>query len=420
MATTGSWAGNDTVTRTNIWGTQTYTLSQNEVFGSLFNLLISARTFTDNINGGYTSLCDRFRTDGSQYGDFKTYKGTDVLKTQAFTDGYAYNSNGNFQGNLLKTAKPADPKVQYVQIDQVRFIELSLDTFLTKRAFSDEGSFSEFHGSMLSWLGDTKKVYESSLVNAWLGTSFSNSTINTIEIDLPTVKALGTTEEEKRRLSAQQIAKDTADLLVEIKDFSRDYNEWGLLRAVNPDDLLFVWNAKYINEITKLDLPTIFHKDGLMEKMDQEILPKRWFGRAAAATDKGAGALIDADGVYDNTKGTLRSLVEKEYTVGQDTYHVFPGDALVDNATVKSSGGNFTEAEVYVEDPSIIAKIVHKSGIVYMAAYESQESFYNPRGKITNFYLHFSYSNPCYLKNYPFLTVKEKAATVTPTPGDND
>lgn len=405
MATTGSWAGNTTVTRTNIWGTQTYTLSQNEIFGSLFNLLIAARTFTDNVNGGYTSLADRFRQDGSLYGDFKAYKGTDVLKTQAFTDPYAYNNNGNFQGNLLKTAKPADPKVQYVQIDQVRFIELSLDTFLTKRGFSDEGSFNEFHGSMLAWMGDTKKVYESGLVNSMIGTTVSGSTINTINIDLTTAKGSASTEEEARRLAAQEIAKDTADLLVEIKDFSRDYNEWGLLRAVNPDDLLFVWNAKYVNEITKLDLPTIFHKDGLMEKMNQEILPKRWFGRAVAAGDKGEGKVIDGDGVYDNTKGTLRSLVEKEYTVSDTVYHVFPGDALVNGATVKASG-NFEEAEVYVEDADIICKIVHKSGIVYLAAYESQESFYNQRSKVTNFYLHFMYSNPTYLKNYPFLTVK--------------
>lgn len=405
MATTGSWAGNAAPTRTNIWGTQTYTLSQNEVFGSLFNLLIQARTLTDNVNGGYTSLADRFRDSGSQFGDFKTYKGTDVLKTQAFTDPYAYNSNGNFQGNLLKTAKPADPKVQYVQIDQVRFIELSLDTFLSKRGFSDEGSFDEFHGSVLSWMGDTKKVYESSLVNAMIGTTSSSSTINTINVDLTTVKALGTTEEESRRLAAQEIAKDTADLLVEIKDFSRDYNEWGLLRAVNPDDLLFVWNSSYINTINKLALPTIFNKEGLMEKMNQEILPKRWFGHKVAAADKGSGKVIDGDGVYDNTKGTLRSLVEKEYTVSQTTYHVFPGDALVNGATVKDSG-NFEENEVYVEDADIICKIVHKSGIVYMAAYESQESFYNQRSKVTNFYLHFMYSNPTYLKNYPFLTVK--------------
>ena len=409
MATTGSWNNGGTgspITRTNIWGTQSYTLSGNEIFGSLFNLLISARTFTDNVKGGYNTLADRFKIDGSLYGDFKTFKGTDVLKTQPFTDPYAYNSNGNFQGNLLKTAKPADPKEQYVQIDQVRFIELSLDMFLTKRAFYDEGSFSEFHGGMLSWMQDTKRVYESGLINTFVGTTVSNANKAVISVDLTTAKGSASTEEEARRLEAQEIAKDIADLLVDVKDYSRDYTDWKLLRAVNPDDLLFVWNSKYLNKLTKMDLPTIYHKDGLIDKMNEELLPPRFFGRAIdTSTDKGSGKVIKSDDTYDNTKGTIRALAEKEVTVSSTAYHLFPGDEIPNGATVKASG-DFELNEVYLQTDDIICKVIHKSSVPFMSAYESEESFYNQRSKVTNFYLHFMYSKPCYLYNYPFLTVK--------------
>lgn len=209
MANTGSWANGGTsnpVTRTNIWGNQSYTLAGNEVFGSLFNLLIHAYMLS-NTAKGYTTLVDKFRKDGSLYGDTITYKKTDVLKTQPFGDPYAYNSNGNFQGNLLKTAKPADPKVQYVQIDNARFIETSLDNFLSRRAFDTEGSFSEFHNSLLDWLGRTKRVYESSLINTFVGTTVSTATKGTINVDLTTAKGSASTEEEARRLEAQEIAK---------------------------------------------------------------------------------------------------------------------------------------------------------------------------------------------------------------------
>lgn len=410
MATTGSWNNGGTgspTLRTNIWGTQSYTLSANEIFGSLFNLLISARTFTDNIKGGYGSLADRFRIDGSLYGDFKTFKGTDVLKTQAFTDPYAYNNNGNFQGNLLKTAKPADPKEQYVQIDQVRFIELSLDMFLTKRAFYDEGSFSEFHGAMLGWMQQTKRYYETGIVNTFVGTTISQANKAVISIDITTAIANASTQEEANRLEAQTIAKDIADLLVEVKDYSRDFTDWKMLRAVDPSDLLFIWNSAYKNRILKIDLPTIYNKDGVMERLDEEMLPPRFFGRAVdTSTDKGSGKVIKSDDTYDNTKGTIRSLVEKDVTVSTVAYHVFPGEEIPAGATVKASG-DFEIAEVYLQTDDIICKVVHKSSVPFMSAYESEESFYNQRSKVTNFYLHFMYSKPCYLYNYPFLTVKK-------------
>ena len=409
MATTGSWNNGGTSSptlRTNIWGNQSYTLSANEIFGSLFNLLISARTFTDNVKGGYNTLADRFKIDGSLYSDFKTFKGTDVLKTQPFTDPYAYNNNGNFQGNLLKTAKPADPKEQYVQIDQVRFIELSLDLFLTKRAFYDEGSFSEFHGGMLSWMQDTKRVYESGLINTFVGTTVSNANKAVITVDVTT--AVGNaTGEEANKLEAQKIATDIADLLVDVKDYSRDYTDWKLLRAVPAEDLLFVWNSKYLNKIEKMSLPVIYHKDGLIDKMAEELLPPRFFGRAIdTTTDKGSGKVINANDAYDKTKGTIRALVEKEGTISNTYYHVFPGVEIPNGAIVKANG-DFELNEVYLQTDDIICKIVHKSSVPFMSAYESEESFYNQRSKVTNFYLHFMYSKPCYLYNYPFLTVKK-------------
>lgn len=373
-------------------------LNANEIFATIYNMIISQQVFSDNIKGTYGDLASKFKTDGTLYGDTKLFYATDALSSQPWT-------NYSEASNLLATKKPDDPKCQYVQIDQFRMIWLTLDNYLTKRAWSTEGAFSQFHAVMTGWMGETKRVYESRLINTFVGNTVSTATKGTINVDLTTAKGSASTEEESRRLEAQEIAKDIADLLVDLKDTTRDYNEYGFLRSYDEGDFYYVFNSKYYNMITKLDLPTIFHKDGLVDKLNDNVLPAKYFGRAVAASDKGSGKVINASDEYDPTKGTIRSLVEKDFTISTTAYHVFPGDELPSGATIGNSK-NFADAEVYVETSDIICKIIHKSAVPFMSAFETETSFFNPRSLTENKYLIWGYSNPCVLKNYPFLTVK--------------
>ena len=379
-------------------------LNANEIFSTIYNMIINQRVYSDNIKGTYGDLVDKFRTDGSMYGDTRLWYATDVLESTEWT-------NDSEAANLLALNRPDDPKVQYVTIDQYRKIWITIDNFLTKRAWSNEGAFSEFNTVTIGWLAETKRVYESRLINTFVGTAVSAATKGTISINLDNASSgdplYGLTGEEYNRVEAGLIAQDIAGLLVDLKDTTTDFNDYGFLRSYSADDLLFVWNSKWVNKIKKLDLPTMFHKDGLMDKMDEYILPARYFGHLVSASDKGSGKVIDASGVYDNTKGTLRSLVEKTYTVSSVDYHVFPGDALINGATVKASG-NFEEAEVYVEDASIICKAIHRDAVPFMGAFTSNSVFWNPRSLTENHYLVWGYSKPCYLYNRPFLTIKKK------------
>lgn len=374
-------------------------LNANEIFSAIFNMIISQKVFSDNIKGTYGDLASRFKIDGTLYGDTKLFYATDALKSTPWgADGEA--------ANLLALNRPDDPKCQYVQIDQFRKIWVTIDNYLTKRAWSTEGAFSQFNSVTIGWMADTKRVYESRLINTFIGTNVSQATRGIISIDITTARGNASSEEEANRLEASAIANDMANLIVDLKDTTRDFNDYGFLRSYTPNDLTFVWNAKWVNKIKKIDLPTMFHKDGLIEKMDENILPARYFGHLVAAGDKGSGKVIGSDGTYDNTKGTLRSLVEKDYTVSNTTYHVFPGDALVNGATVKASG-NFEEAEVYVEDDTVICKVMQNDAVPFMSAFSVNTSFYNPRSLTENHYLIWGYSQPCYLYNRPFLTIKK-------------
>ena len=373
-----------------------FTLNPNEIFASIANMIISQEVFADNL-GKHQSLVDKARVDGGLYGDKKLYYATDVLASHAW-------GADNEAANLLALDRPADPMVQDITLDVFRQIRLTVDNYLSKRAWSSEGAFSSFQSVMLGWMRETKRVYDGTLYNVFIGATETSVGKQEVIVDVTSATA-GLTGVEKEKMEAMVIAQELADLLVAMGDYSRDFNDYGFLRSYGEDAIKFVWNSKHVNKIRKVDLPTIFHKEGLVDKFEEEVLPERYFGRAIDAGDKGEGKVIDADGVYDPTKGTLRARIEKEVEVSNVAYHLFPGDEIPSGATVKASG-IFEEAEVYVEDASIICKVLVKLPPM-MSAFEVGTSFFNPRSLTENHYLTFGHNTLEYLKNYPFITVRK-------------
>lgn len=368
----------------------TGTLNQNEIFSALYNMIISQQVFADNIYDTKSTLADMSRVDGTLYGDTKLYYSTDVLKSFAWT-------NDAEAQNLLKLHRPENPEVQAITIDTFRMIPITVDNYLSKRAFATEGAFSAFNSQMLGWMRDTKKVYDATLFNSFVGTheaSLEKGAKQNVEIAIPAESDAGDLE-AYNRLVAQTIAQKMADLIVDLEDVSRDYNDYGNLRSYNANDLVFVWNAEWVNKIKKLDIPTIFHKDGLIDKFAEHTLPARYFGN------------VNAGGGQTTAQNTnVRSLIEKDYNTvepnqpGYDaSKHVFPGDLLPGNTSY--AGG-----ETYTEDADVVFKVYHKNSIPFMTAFETGTEFFNPRSLTSTHYLIWGYNGLEHLKNYPFITAK--------------
>ena len=387
-------------------------LNANEIFGSLYNMIISQQVFADNIKGTYSGLVEKFKTDGTLYGDTKLFYSTDAIGTEDWL-------GDNEAQNLLKIHRPADPDVQEVTIDQFRIIPLTVDNYLSKRAYSTEGAFNEVQSVMLGWMRDTKKIYDSTLMNTYVGTTKSAANRNTVEVPVSTATS-GLTGEEKNRVEAQTIAQSIADLVVDLKDVSRDFNDYGHLRSYEESDFIYVWNSAYVNKLTKVDLPTIFHKDGLFNAFEN-VLPARYFGTAIES----AVALASNDGTY-------RSTIEAYYAtgVGAVPVHVFPGDLIPaksakvtafneasgtkyrvttnDKATAKTISTGIAAGEAYKVDSNVICKVIHKSAIPFMSAFETATSFFNQRSLTENHYLIWGYSHPQYLYDKPLITIVKK------------
>ena len=357
----------------------TGTLNTNKIYAAIFNMIISQRVFGDNIKGTNARYMEAAREDGTLYGDTKLYYACDILKSRDWL-------NDAEAPKLLELERPQAPKTQAITMDVFRIIKVTLDSYLSKQAWSTEGAFSEFNSVVESMLSDTKRVYDSTLFNTFIGTHETNIGKQDIEITLPKAPAASATEQEVEaynRVSAQTIAKKLADIFDELEDPNRDYNDYGFMRSYDMSDFQVIWNSEYLNKITKLDLPTIFHKD-IYDGLISDKLPAKYFGTINAST-----------GTTQATNKTVRSLIETDY----GSVHVFPGELLPGNVAYQAN-------TTYTEDGSIACKIYKKGAVPFMSAFTVATSFFNPQSLTDTRMLIFGHNTLEQLHNYPFITVK--------------
>lgn len=356
-------------------GSKQFLLNKNEIYSALYNMIISQEVF-DRI-GDSGELVDMAKVDGGLYGDTKLFYAADVLASSAW-------GNDAEAANLLNLDRPAAPECQAIVLDKFRQIRLTLDDYLSKRAWSDEGAFGQFNSLMEGMVGKTKRIYDVTLYNAFVGTAKgvdSASAEQKIEVSVAS--------NEEPEMEAKKIAKAIADLLVEMKTVSRKFNKYGHITKFGEDEIKIVWNSEFINKISKVDLPAIFHKEGLMDKFGEHVLPAIYFGTPNAAKV-----------VAGSNDGTYRSMIEKVYGSGSSAVHVFPGELIP--AAVEIAAG-----EGYTPDATVIAKVLVKLP-PYMSAFEVGTSFFNPRSLTTNRYLTFGHNTLEILEAYPCVTVYEK------------
>lgn len=365
-------------------------LRSNEVFAALYNMIIGQVVFSDNLQKHQT-LVDKAKEEAGLYGDQKLFYSADIIPTHIWGADATHPKGGVMDveaANLLSTDRPEAPEVQALVIDTFRQVRLTTDEYMSKRAWATENAFADFTSVMIGMLDNAKKVYEGTLYNVFIGTTKSSSAKQNISVDLDAGVDANVDESalDLAKLEAMNIAQKLADLFVELGDYSRDFNDYGHMRSYAGENIKVIWNAKYVNKIRKIDLPTIFHQDGLVDKFDEDILPGKYFGTPNAAKVLAA-----------SNDGSYRSMLEKDYTVGGTTTHVFPGEAI-------PAGVDIEIGEGYVVDSTVICKVLVKLPPM-LSAFSVGTSFFNPRGLQTNRYLTWGHSSLEYLKNYPFITV---------------
>lgn len=361
-------------------------LFTNETYSDLYNTVLKHIVFTDNYTDANRSVFDLSKVDGGLYGDQALYTSYDIGET--------YDWLGDAEASKLLDVNRNDTEItQSIELDKFRQTFITTDNYLSKRAWQDESAFGQFNSALLQNLKDTKDLYDELYFNTFIGTNETDIGKQKLEITLQKeVENESSTETEARnRIDAQHIAQYTADLFVELEDSSRDFNDYEYLRKNKAEDLIVVWNSEWVNKITKLDLPTIYHDDKAMaDKFGQYKLPARFFGTKKTA----AGTAT----------GVERTLVEGDFTgTAGGKKHLMIGDLIPNGAAYKAN-------EAYVEDKTIVYKIMNKKSVPYMVGFNASTEFMNARALNQNDYITWGFNTLEHLHNYPFITVRAKAA----------
>ena len=348
----------------------TGTLNLNKIQSALFNMIISQDVIGGSIKSNY-NLVDKARVDGSMYGDTKLYIDTPTLTS------VPWEQDSDEAINLLKLHRPGAPKVQAITMNIFRQVALTKDDYLSKQAFGREGAFMQYQSVLDNRLNQTKEVYDNTTYNAFFGTV---EPVKTVEVNVSTISATGV---EATRLRAEMIAQKVADLIADMKDYGYDYTKNGFLRAFSDEDIHVVWNTDYINEIRKVSLPNIYHKDGLIDKFGEDQLPSHYFG-----------SIVKNKVEASSNDGSYYSLIEqiingKEYLAGK------PIDAGVEIPAGTS----------YIKDADIICKVYTKLP-PYMSAFNVGTSFYNAKNLSTNMYQTWGHNTLEALDSEAIVTVR--------------
>ena len=382
-------------------------LNSNEFYNSIYNAVRLYMIYADNLKGmDKKNLAEKYRTDGGMYNDQSVFTDMDVLYSRI------WDPNDT---NVLAPEAVVKPVQERITVDQFRQIGIYTDEYLSKRAWMDPATYDEFRSVVQKQSAETKRLYEQRMVDVFVGVEPSAAS-QTITLTLPT----DTDAEKQNRLQAQAIAKKIGDLFVELKDTTNNFNVNGFIKSFDKGDIDIIWNADYYNQIRYVDLPTIFHKEDLLE--NGIVLPARYFGTRKTITGD-----AHADGT-DKFRAEMEAFIPVDATGkysanGTNVVHVFPGDVLPNLTPISSEGTAnyltkeftvngvkrtiqyYTDVRAYQVDPKIICKLVHKDAVKYMSSFETATEFWNPKNLTTNRYLTWAYAKPQLLNGYPFITL---------------
>ena len=382
-------------------------LNTNEFYNSIYNAARLYMIYADNLKGmDKKNLADKYRADGGMYNDQSVFTDMDVIYSRIWDP---------HDTNVLAPEAVVKPVQEKITVDQFRQIGIYTDEYLSKRAWMDPNTYDEFRSVVQKQSAETKRLYEQRMVDVFVGVEPSAES-QTITLTLPT----DADAEKQNRLQAQAIAKKIGDLFVDLKDTTNKFNVNGFIKSFDKGDIDIIWNADYYNQIRYVDLPTIFHKEDLLE--NGIVLPARYFG-----TRKTITVDAHADGT-DKYRAEMEAFIPVDATgkysaTGTNVVHVFPGDVLPNLTPISSEGTvdymtkeftvngvkrtiqYYTDVRAYQVDPKIICKLVHKDAVKYMSSFETATEFWNPKNLTTNRYLTWAYAKPQLLNGYPFITL---------------
>ena len=355
------------------------------VYNSMYNAIIAIYQIKQHFTDSY-SLVDRFRKEGSEYGDQLVYLTVDSIPVHDWT-------NDGEAANLLSLDRNKKQHEEKITLNIFKQIRLTTDAYMqTKQLWTSENGFSRFASLLLQTMENAKKVYEIKTFDVFAGTVKATGSAQNLSWDLKTDGPSSSNDPEgAARWYGMKLAENLSNLMYDLRDVRRDWNDIGYEASYDIDEFQLLLPASVANKFKYNSLPTIFDNGPLKELFnDAYILPDIYFGRVVTVT----GTQIKADG---QTHRFLHSQF-----LGDTFYNA--GDLIPKDTVIASTTAIVVPA--YAED-SILLKLIHKEDCPYMSAYNVRSQFYNARSHTTNNYLTFAHNTLEHIGIFPLIEVFE-------------
>lgn len=363
--------------------TTNITLNNNAIYTVLQNMVISQHVFSDPIGGLSSEIVDANRVDGTLYGDQKQYMSVDMIHPRDW--------NGDDEAtNLLALERNTKVSQEQITLDTFKMFKLTTGTMKEKQAFMNEGNFSNFNAVQLAMIRDGKRAYDVTTYNAFIGTHARDE--KTITVPQGANEAL-------------VLSKGIADIVDDMGELETSYNGWGYLRAYGRDDLQIIFNKKYLNSWKLVDLPEVYHPDGILHS--HQAMNSKYFGvpvtAPVAKTDRTA-----TDGIRFAKCVTVTEQAATS-TVPAVTKTYYAGTFVPTDYAIGATAGVkiVAKEDVYKEDASIVGIIIGKGAAPFMSAAEASSAFWNPQSLTNTNFLIYGHNTLKALQEKPYIVIKK-------------
>lgn len=360
------------------------------IYNSLYNAIIAIYQIKQHFTDSY-SLVDRFRKEGSEYGDKLVYMTLDSIPVHDWT-------NDNEAANLLALDRNKKQHEEEIKLDVFKQIRLTTDAYMqTKQLWTSENGFSRFASLLLQTMENAKKVYEIKTFDVFAGTTKTTIGGQNISWDLTGEGPNSSTDPEgAARWYGMKLAENLSNLMYDLRDVRRTWNDIGYEASYDMDEFQLLLPASVANKFKYVSMPTIFDNGPLKALFENAyILPDNYFGDVVTVT----GTEIKAD-------GTTHRFLHSQF-LGNTFYNA--GDLIPQNTVIASTTEIIVPAYRDAGDnvDSVVLKLIHKEDCPYMSAYNVRSQFYNPRSHTTNNYLTFAHNTLEHIGIFPLITVVE-------------
>lgn len=415
------------------WGPGHPQRKTNEVYLNLLNAIISEQI--GPIRVAEPVLANLLTVDGTLYGDSKIVHEQDI--------GTSYPWGGDIEApKLLKVNRNDSVKSQVWTIDQFVQCNITLDIYLSKRAWGSQNLFGEFNAQLSASLDQIEAVFKNGYVNTFLGTEKSFGTADTpdgiteilIDMDevIKTLAPLTTIDYMAYNNLRRAAVAEAIDLVkMNIADNSRDFNDVGFLRAFPRDTLTVLYNEKVKIHLERFGSPDAGLSNALPE--GHKMHP-RYFGEPVAEATVGVGVMTTATHRSKSERWYFTSLAATPTMYGGSA--ILAADQTIEeyaaslNASVAGSakfirsadlvGAGFwaRSLEVYVsqlEDTTLYThacSLFVPRAIPFMGAFKVRTRFDNARALNFNEYVTFGFNTLQRSQFLPFVVIKIKETTI--------